>query len=130
MGVMPFRHARISVPELCRDDTHRNASHSKRAAIGVPQNVERCGWIELRSRGGFFKRALLMGRSPSLSVLASEDPITWGSADSQGRKQPLAISVQCDVPGLTGLGVAHRDGARVCVEVGSLHSAQLAIAAP
>ena len=100
---MLFGHPRIRVPELRRDDAHRDAAHCQRRRIGVAQNVERRGGHDLRALGCGVERALLMGWSPELAVVADEDRILAGLARCQPLEERAPFVCQSNMARLASL---------------------------
>ena len=73
MRVVTFRHARVTVAELRRDDAHRDTAHSKGACVGVAKNVEGRGGFDPRSGACRVQWPLLMRWPPSLSIVANKN---------------------------------------------------------
>ena len=55
-----FGYARVRMPELRRNDAHRDSAHGKGACVGVAKNVEGRGGFDLRSGARRVQWPLLM----------------------------------------------------------------------
>ena len=78
-----FGHPRVGMAKLLGDDTHRNAAHGERRAIGVAEHMERDFRLDLRSPASFPHWPQLVRPSPHATVGAGENRIAAKLARGQ-----------------------------------------------